>query len=154
MDRLVVAAAIVAVVAVVAFVLRTRRSDAPTQPQHRAPEQLDRADFAQPAADWLLVVFTSATCGTCADVVAKARVLDSRSVAVTEVEFSAERDLHRRYGIAAVPTLVLADGRGVVRHAVIGRVSATDLWAAVAEAREPGSTPHGRGEGCSGSDGG
>lgn len=154
MERLVVAAAIVIAVAVVARLLRARRVDAPTQPRHRVPDQLDRADFQGCDADWLLVVFTSATCGTCADVVAKAQVLASRSVAVSEVEFSAERELHRRYGIDAVPTLVLADRDGVVRHSVVGRVSATDLWAAVAEAREPGSTPQGRGEGCSSSDGG
>jgi len=31
--------------------------------------------------------------------------------------------------------------RGVVRAAFVGAFSATDLWAAVAEARAPGSTP-------------
>ena len=37
---------------------------------------------------------------------------------------------------------MLADEEGVVRHGFVGSdVSATDVWAGVAEAREPGSTP-------------
>jgi hypothetical protein len=154
MDRLAVAAVIVAVVAGVAFALRRRRPDAPTQVVHAVPQQLDRADFAHPDAEWLVVVFTSATCHTCADVLSKAGVLASPAVAVVEAEFSAERELHRRYAIDAVPALVLADRDGVVRRSFVGRVSATDLWAAVAEVRQPGSTPSGRGEGCEASAGG
>jgi hypothetical protein len=154
MDRLAVAAVIVAVVAGVAFALRRRRPDAPTQVVHTVPQQLDRADFARQDAEWLVVVFTSATCHTCADTVSKARVLDSPMVGVVEAEFSAERELHRRYAIDAVPAMVLADRDGVVHRSFVGRVSATDLWAAVAEVRQPGSTPSGRGEGCEGSAGG
>jgi hypothetical protein len=154
MDRLAVAAVIVAVVAGVAFALRRRRPDAPTQVVHTVPQQLDRTDFARQDAEWLVVVFTSATCHTCADVVSKAGVLASPAVAVVEAEFSAERELHRRYAIDAVPALVLADRDGVVRRSFVGRVSATDLWAAVAEVRQPGSTPSGRGEGCEASAGG
>jgi hypothetical protein len=86
--------------------------------------------------------------------VSKAGVLASPAVAVVEAEFSAERELHRRYAIDAVPALVLADRDGVVRRSFVGRVSATDLWAAVAEVRQPGSTPSGRGEGCEASAGG
>lgn len=153
-DRPLVAVVIVVVVAGVALVLRRRRPDVPTQVAHSAPQQLDRADFARQEADWLVVVFTSATCHTCADVVTKAAVLDSPSVGVVEAEYSAQRELHRRYAIDAVPTLVLADRLGVVHRSFLGRVSATDLWAAVAEARQPGSTPSGRGEGCAGSAGG
>ena len=37
--------------------------------------------------------------------------------------------------------ILIVDGDGVVRATFIGPVTATDLWAAVAEAREPGSTP-------------
>ena len=96
-----------------------------------------------PASDreWLLVVFTSATCDTCADVARKAKVSESAAVAVAEIEWGANRPLHERYGIDAVPTTVLADRDGVVRASFLGPVTATDLWAAVAEAREPGSSP-------------
>ena len=37
--------------------------------------------------------------------------------------------------------IVLVDGDGVVRRAFVGAVSATDLWAAMADLRSPGSAP-------------
>jgi hypothetical protein len=49
--------------------------------------------------------------------------------------------MHRRYEIAAVPTTVIADADGVVLRAFVGSFTATDLWAAIAELRDPGSTP-------------
>jgi hypothetical protein len=79
----------------------------------------------------------------CAQVVAKAQVLECADVAVDDVEYSADRALHERYSIDAVPTLVVADAQGVVVTSFLGPMTATDLWAAVAEAREPGSTPGG-----------
>jgi hypothetical protein len=60
-------------------------------------------------------------------------------VGFAEIEYAAERDLHSKYQIEAVPTLVLADRDGVVRTSYLGRMTATDLWAAIAEARDPGS---------------
>lgn len=136
MDRLAIAMVIVAVAAVVAVVVRRRRPDPPTQPSGNVPTQLDRADFPQPDAPWLVVVFTSATCHTCADVARKAQVVASDEVAVAEVEFTAARTLHERYRIDAVPTLVIADRAGVVRTGFLGPVTATDLWAGVATARD------------------
>jgi hypothetical protein len=135
-DRVLVAAAIVLVAAVVALVARRRRPDPPTQPGRTVPAQLDRADFDRPGAPWLVVVFTSATCQSCADVVAKAAVLASDDVAVAPVEWQAQRAVHERYQIDAVPLLVIADRDGVVRASFAGPVSATDLWAAVAAARD------------------
>ena len=82
-------------------------------------------------------MFTSTTCHTCADVVAKAAVLASDDVAVAEVAYGAARELHRRYRIDSVPLVLVADAAGVVRRHVLGPVTATDLWAAVAAAREP-----------------
>lgn len=113
-----------------------RLRDAPTQSAYAVPTQLDRADFSQPSSPWLVVVFTSATCRTCADLEAKARVLESRSVAIHIAEFSAQRALHKRYNIEAVPTLLLANSNGVVRQSFVGPVTATDLWAALARVRE------------------
>jgi hypothetical protein len=37
--------------------------------------------------------------------------------------------------------VLVVDAHGVVQRAFVGATSATDLWAAVAEARDPGSTP-------------
>jgi hypothetical protein len=142
MERLLIAAAIVVVVAVVAIVARRRRPvDVPTQRRFAVPEQLDRSVFPRPEAPWLVAVFSSATCDVCQGVVAKAEVLASDDVAVAEVEYGADRALHDQYTIEAVPTTVVADRRGVVVASFLGPVTATDLWAAVAEARQPGSTP-------------
>lgn len=131
----------VAVAFVIAAVISRRRPDAPTQATHNVPSQLDRTDFASHDAPWLIAVFTSATCHTCADVFSKAEVMQCADVAVVNVEYTAQKNLHERYAIDAVPTLVVADSQGVVRSAFLGPVKAQDLWAAVAECRTPGSTP-------------
>jgi hypothetical protein len=62
-------------------------------------------------------------------------------VAVQDVSFQARPDLHDRYAIEAAPTIVIADAEGVVRGSFVSTPTATDLWAAVAEIRTPGSTP-------------
>jgi len=135
MERFVIAAVVVAIAAVVAVLVERRRPEPPTQGQWPVPTQLDRQDFVRPDAPWLVAVFSSATCDSCADAVRKARALASEAVVVEEVEAKASADLHRRYSIEAVPTIVVADADGVVRASFVGPPSATDLWAAVAEAR-------------------
>ena len=136
MEPVVVVAVAVVIATAVAMVVRRRRPQPPTQPGYSAPAQVDRADFDQPGAPWLLAVFTSSTCDSCAAARDKAAVLASADVGVQEIEVSARKDLHDRYRIDAVPTIVLADADGVVKATFIGPPSATDLWAAVAEARE------------------
>ncbi len=127
MDRVVVAVAIIAVVAVVAVIARSRRKpDAPTQRTTAIPDQLDRSDFDRPDAPWLVAVFSSATCDVCRSVVDKARVLESRDVAVVDVEYLTARSLHERYAIAVVPTLVVADSRGVSRAGFVGAMRIVD----------------------------
>ena len=144
MARLLVALVLVAVVgAVAAVVARRRAPQAPTQPRRwPLPQQLDRADFARRDVPWLAVLFTSSTCDGCARVTRIVEVLASDQVAVQVVPWQERKDLHDRYGVEAVPCFCLADDEGVVRHGIVGsEVSATDLWAAVAEVREPGSVP-------------
>ncbi len=140
-DSFVVRVAIVVAVVVVAMATalwrRRRASAAPTQPRFLPPTQLDRADFVHADRPWIVAAFTSATCSTCADIAAKVAVLDSGHVAVQVVEYTAHRDLHSRYNIDAVPTVVIADVAGVVQWARVGPSSATDLWAAVARLRDP-----------------
>ena len=138
--RLLIAAAIVAVAVAVAYAMRRRRADAPTQATRAVPSQLDRTDFERPDAEWLVAVFTSATCDTCADVLAAARTLidTAGDVAVVDVEYQALPPLHERYGIEAVPLLVIADAEGVVRASVFGPVGAADLARAFAAARASG----------------
>ena len=136
---LVVVAMLVAVG--VSIILRRRKADAPTQGGFQIPTQLDRGDFASPEAPWLVAIFTSATCDACADVANKAMVLASHEVAVQRIDYVDDPALHKRYKIDAVPTLVIVDHRGVVQKSFLGPMKAQDLWAAVAECREPGSTP-------------
>lgn len=116
------------------FVRRSSES-VPTQAGGKYPTQLDRADFSD-TRDWLAVAFTSASCNTCADVEAKLRVLESRLVGVHVLEYSAHKTLHRKYAIDSVPCVVIADRAGVVRSGMVGPVSATDLWAAMARTRD------------------
>lgn len=142
MERLVVALVVVALAVVVAVILERRKPGPPTQPrQWETPAQLDRDDFDERDRPWLVAVFTSETCDSCAKVMPKAEVLASAAVGVVEVPYQSRKDLHTRYGVDVVPTLVVADPEGVVKASFIGQPTATDLWAAVAEAREPGSTP-------------
>ena len=135
MERVVIAAALALVVVVVALIASRRRSDAPTQPTWTVPTQLDRKDFTRPDAPWLVVVFTSATCAGCHEVVDAASPLDDAAVTVQEVEVVAGRALHERYSIDAVPTLVVADADGVVRESYVGPVSSAELRARLAELR-------------------
>jgi len=140
--RVLVVLAVVAVAVVVAEVVRRRKPDAPTQPKgFQAPVQLDRADFEGAERPWLVAVFTSSTCDACAATVARASVLGSDAVAVCEVEVTAHKDLHDRYGIEAVPIVAIADAQGVVGRSFIGPVTSTHLWGALAELREPGTVP-------------
>ena len=137
MSRLIIAAALVLVASGVAVLLRRRRPAPPTQPRWAVPTQLDRADFEGHGAPWLLAVFTSATCESCERATAKASVVASPEVSYQEISYQQRRDLHDRYAIEAVPTILLADADGVVRVSFVGVPNATELWAAIAEAREP-----------------
>ena len=145
MERVVVAGVLAAVAVVVAQVLQRRRPAAPARSGVRAgwapPGQLDRADFEGPERPWLVAVFTSATCTSCQDVTAKADVLASADVVVQEIAWQDRKDLHDRYDMEVVPTTLIVDGEGVVHAAFVGAPTATDLWAAMAEARFPGSSP-------------
>ena len=131
---------IVGVVVVVALLAnlwqRKRQVDAPTQGASEIPSQIDRSDFVRPEASWIVLAFTSATCQTCSDIERKVRVLETSSVAIQILEFTAERELHKRYKIDAVPAVLMADASGVVQANFLGPVSATDLWAALARARD------------------
>lgn len=138
MERVLIAVAVVVVAAVVAVIVERRRPAPPTQGSWSVPAQLDRQDFDKPDTPWLVAVFTSATCASCDQAREKAAVLAAADVVVQEVEVSARKDLHDRYSIQAVPTIVVADDEGVVRTSFVGPPSATDLWAAVAKCREEG----------------
>jgi hypothetical protein len=145
-ERVVLVVVLAAVAVAVAVVVQRRRAvPAPTNTSHTLPDRVDRRDFERPEAPWLVAVFTSATCDTCAGVWGRAGPLASDEVAVQQVEAVADRELHGKYRITAVPGVVVADGAGVVRARFLGPVTATDLWATLAELRAPGTLPA---EGC------
>jgi hypothetical protein len=128
----------------IALFVQRRRPAAPTQPTvYPVPTQLDRADFTRPDAPWLVAVFTSATCGSCARVTEKAHVLEAADVAYHEISYQADKALHERYSVEAVPLVAIADTEGVVVKSFVGEVTAIDLWGAVATARDPSSEPSG-----------
>jgi len=133
--RTLIAAGVIAGALAVAWLFRRLRTAAPTAPAHSVPARLERWDFAQPHADWLLAVFTSKTCSTCAAVAKTAKTLAGDSLAVQEVEFRRHGELHHRYGITAVPLAVLADRAGAVCASWAGPATAAELSALVASAR-------------------
>lgn len=137
MERALIALGLVLVAVGVAFALERRRTargpEAPTQPRNFVlPVQLDRRDFAAPDKERLVVVFTSATCDSCAETVTKARALESDRIAYDEVPWQSRRRLHDRYGIEVVPATLIADADGVVTATFVGRPPASDLWSAIA----------------------
>ena len=138
MTRVAIVAVVVAVALAVNLFVKRRYTNAPMQGDTQLPTQLDRSDFVRSDAPWIVVAFTSSSCNTCADVERKVRVLESNAVAVHVAEYVAERELHSKYAVDAVPAVVMADDRGVVRAAFLGPVSATDLWAALARVRDGG----------------
>jgi hypothetical protein len=127
---------------ILAWRLRDRRPAAPPpRDAYPVPRQLRRDDFPRPDASWLVAYFSSATCASCQGLGPKVAVLESGSVATCELSFEDARPLHDRYQIEAIPMILVADAGGVLPRAFVGATSATDLWAAVAEVRVPGSTP-------------
>jgi len=141
MVQIVIGVAVLAVGVGVAAVLRRRAPAGPPRDAYPVPRQLARADFPRPDAPWLVAYFSSETCDSCRSLGPKVAVLESRDVVACELEFSVQRSVHERYEISAIPMVLVADADGVVVRAFVGAMSATDLWAAVAEARSPGSTP-------------
>jgi hypothetical protein len=139
--RIVIAAGLLVAAGSVAWILQRRRPAPPPRDVYPVPRQLDRSDFPRPDTPWLVVLFSSTTCESCEKLPPKLAVLESGDVATCEVEYHAQPDLHGRYEISGIPTTLVADAAGVVRAAFVGAFTATDLWAAVAEARAPGTTP-------------
>jgi hypothetical protein len=135
--RIGIGVALVAVAVIVAILAERRRKEtrAPIRDTYPVPRQLFRPDFPAPDSPWLVALFSSRTCDSCASMRDKVMVLGSSEVAVCDIEYSEARELHERYEISGVPMVLIADAEGVVRHSFVGPATATDLWAAVAEIR-------------------
>jgi hypothetical protein len=123
-----------AVAVVLAWLIRARTgTDAPTQGRWAVPAQLDRADFASPEAPWLVALFSSTTCLSCAGTWTRVQALASPRVAVQQLDAAAQRPLHERYRIEAVPCVVIADAAGAVRASFLGEPTTAELFAALGE---------------------
>ncbi len=140
MARTLIALGVIAGALAVAWLYRRYRPSTPTAPTYSVPTRLERWDFAQPNTEWLLAVFTSKTCSTCAAVIKAAESLADDALAVQEVEFRRHGELHRRYTVDAVPLAVLADRTGTVCASVAGPATEAELAALVASVRQlPGT---------------
>ena len=137
--RVLVGLVVLLAVGAVAVVLERRRRAvaAPVRDPFPVPRQLTRGDFPDPGAPWLVALFSSTTCDGCESMRGRVAALASPEVAVVDVSWQDDRPLHERYEISGVPMVLVADAEGVVRRAFVGSVTATDLWAAVAGARDP-----------------
>lgn len=101
------------------------------------PSEIDPQDFANKKAEVHVWMFSSEHCDGCESVWNKAEVLKSDKVEVAKISYqdAQGRKLHDKYQIEAVPSVVVCDDKGKTLKAFLGNVTATDLWAAVAEAR-------------------
>lgn len=121
----------------VGWYTQRRAPDAPVQPaRHVLPTQLDRGDFARPDAPWLVAVFTSETCETCAKVWTSTQLVESDQVAIQNIAYQQDQELHDRYNVTAVPSVVVVDEAGVNRAEFLGPPSSAELWATLAEVRD------------------
>lgn len=140
MTQLIIVSGVALIALLIGWLMQRQAPDAPTVPtQHKTPDQLDRRDFVRPDSPWLVVVFTSATCDTCAKVWTATQLLEGDEVAVQNVEVGRDAALHERYSITAVPSVVIADRSGVARAAYLGPPTSADLWAKLAELRDAAS---------------
>ena len=136
MEIIIVVVVALIVLGVGAYMQR-RTPDAPIRTTHHVlPSQLDRNDFVRPEAPWLVAVFTSATCETCAKVWTSTQLVESDQVAIQNVAFQDDGELHVRYNVTAVPSVVVADEHGVNRAEFLGPPTSAELWATLAEVRE------------------
>jgi len=136
--RIVIASVILLAAVIVAWRIRSLPSTGPTRDAYPVPAQLDRGDFPRPDANWLVALFSAERCDSCRGIPDLLADLESESVATAIVSDEDRRDLHRRYEISGIPTVVVADAAGVVRESFVGPITAAELADALRGARETG----------------
>ena len=97
-----------------------RMPDSPSVPKSILPYQLDRSDFNDPEVEWIFVLFTSDTCNACDLVLNEVSKISIPNVVVQNINYAANKSLHVRYEIDAVPILLLADQQGIVQWSFAG----------------------------------
>ena len=99
MDRLLVLTVVAALAGLLAVLLQRWRPGGPVATVWSVPGHLDRSDFAKPDIPWLVAVFSSTDCSSCASMVAEAHTLAAALVAVQEVPAESASELHDRYQV-------------------------------------------------------
>jgi hypothetical protein len=130
--RALLALALGAGAVIIGFLVNRRRVHTSAAPGVRIPDRVARADFAGPDAPALVVVFTSASCASCAAMLSAAAAVRSDEIAVDEAEVGARPEVHERYEIEAVPIALVVDRTGTVRASFAGSVTADELRQALA----------------------
>jgi hypothetical protein len=133
MDRLVIAAVLVAVAVVVALVLERRRVDQPFSARRGAVPTRVRPEDVGLDAGPAIIVFTEASCNSCQAAIGLVRGPAGAELPVAEVEYGASRALHERFAIDTVPTTVVVAGDGVVVGGWTGKVDPGELALSLAE---------------------
>ena len=134
MLQIIIVVAVALVALGVGAYTKRQTPDAPSVPEtHTVPDQVDRADFTSPDKPWLVAVFTSKTCETCAKVWTSTQLLASQAVGVQNVEVKDDADLHERYNITAVPSVIIVDDAGVTHASFLGPPTSSELWETLAK---------------------
>ncbi len=136
---LLVAGAVIIALAVSALTRRSattgRRAAAATEQDHHIPDVVSASDFGIPEDQWMLVVFSSDKCATCAVVVEAVSRIDMPDLTVAVVGIERMPGLHAEYRIDAVPTTIVADPTGSVRKSFLGPVDLPMIELAVSAAK-------------------
>lgn len=120
MTTAIIVIGVLVVAAAAAALFKSRRPDVPTSANFVVPQQIDREDFGERDQPWLFVLFSSKTCQACFDARNVVQVEGLQGVGSVEVLFETARDVHTRYAIDSVPTVLLADSEGVVHWSFVG----------------------------------
>jgi hypothetical protein len=128
---------IVGIILATVLIVAKRKPQATRPTSFELPTIIDRTDFNSLEIPYLVVEFTSENCDGCTLVWDKIKVLESSQVATENISYQSVngKKLHDKYQIEAVPSTLICDKDGVVQRSFLGSVSATDLWAGIAELR-------------------
>ncbi|MCH1614470.1 MAG: thioredoxin family protein [Acidimicrobiales bacterium] len=132
MVRLLIALTLILISVSIALIVERRKVENPfSVKRNQLPTLVPPQDIGlEPAA--AIIVFTESTCRSCSAVVALLRGPAGANVAVAEVEYGENLDLHRKYGIDTVPTTVLVEGDGNVVEGWTGKIEVGALARALA----------------------
>jgi len=133
-DKVILVVGSIAIAGFVSMILGRSRVSPSAANAHHVPDRLDLDDFPEADGNWLVVVFSSSKCETCAGVVAAIRQLAMPGLSTREITVERHGDMHDRCGIDGVPTTVIADPQGRVLKSFLGPVAHQALSEALDDA--------------------